>query len=66
MQNVGTVAPARTLRAAQGWLAVLLIAVAILLVVAVSSAGVGGMPELPRPTAFHSVCAVGPVPAPCS
>ncbi|HET8526328.1 MAG TPA: hypothetical protein VFM81_06775 [Actinomycetota bacterium] len=65
MQNIGIDAPARIFRAAQGRLAVLVIAVAILLVVAVSTAGVAGVPELP-PTAFHSVCAVGPVVVPCS
>jgi hypothetical protein len=66
MQNIGTVTPARIFRAAQGWLAVLVIAVAMLLVVAVSTEGVAGVPELPRPTAFHSVCAVGSLVVPCS
>lgn len=66
MQNIGTIAAGRTIRAAEIWLAMIVFTVALLIAVTVPGAGGRGPSELPEPTTGHTVCVAEIVASPCS
>lgn len=66
MQNIGTIAAGRTIRAAEVWLAMIVFPVAMLFAVTVAGAGARGPGELPGPAAGHTVCLAETLSGPCS
>jgi hypothetical protein len=54
------------IRAAELWLAMIVIAAALLIAVASSAVATSGRADLPQPVAGHSACTAGVVRGPCS
>jgi hypothetical protein len=67
MQSIGYAQKKRTTRAAELWLAMIVIAAALLIAVAAWGAvATNGRADLPQPVAGHSLCMAGAVRGPCS
>ena len=67
MQSNGCARTERMIRAAELWLAMIVIVAALLIAVAASRAvATNGRADLPQPVAGHSVCMAGTVRGPCS
>ena len=66
MQNIGTIATGRTIRAAEIWLAMIVFTVALLFAVTAAGAGARGPSAFQGPPAGHTACYAEAVTGPCS